>query len=297
MKKLTLFFILSILFIGCATTKNSSEFFITKIQGEKDGQTLFLKDDKGQVYTTIISPANGNYVDVNQGDKISLDIKEIMEMESPAIVSTNIRIVKKAEMKRETFLITKVQPEKDGQTLFLENDKGEVFTTIISIPNGNFVEVNEGDKISLGIKEIMKMNPPAIVSKDIKVLTSIETKITTNKSTYKIDEPIELSMEVKNTGKKDYTFLPWKTPVENRFTGPCLNIMYNNKRIDYSGIMVKRKPPTEKDYITLKTGAVTKGKVNLLDGYKLTEKGIYTIQFMEANKSLPKSNSIKIEIE
>ena len=61
--------------------------------------------------------------------------------------------------------------------------------------------------------------------------------------------------------------------------------------------MVKRKPPTEKDYITLKTGAVTKGKVNLLDGYKLTEKGTYTIQFMEANKSLPKSNSIKIEVE
>jgi len=299
MKNLTLFLTIIITLISCNSKENISEFLITKIKPEKDGQTLFLKNDKGETYTTVISIPNGNFIKVSEGDKINIEIKDRLEkMNPPLIISKKIEIVKKAEMKRETFLITKIRGEKDGQTLFLKNDKDEVFTTIIRIPNGNFIEVNEGDKISLEIKDVLeKMNPTVIVSKDIEVLTSIESKITTNKSTYKINEPIELSMEVKNIGKKDYTFLPWKTPVENRFTGPCLNIIYNNKRIDYSGIMVKRKPPTEKDYITLKTGAVTKGKVNLLDGYKLTEKGTYTIQFMEANKSLPKSNSIKIEVE
>lgn len=75
-----------------------------------------------------------------------------------------------ASKQNSEFLIMKIRPEKDGKTLFLENNKGEVFTTIISIPNGNFIEVNQGDRISLEIKEIIKMNPPAIVSKNIQIV-------------------------------------------------------------------------------------------------------------------------------
>lgn len=198
---------------------------------------------------------------------------------------------------RMEFIVTKIQNEMDGQTLFLKDDNGNKFTTIISIPNGNFVEVKKGDRISLIVKDTIKIKPIAIVSKDIKVLNPIETKIVTDKKTYEIGEPIILSMEVKNTGKKPYTFLPWKTPIENRFTGECLNITYNNKVVEYIGIMVKRMPPTKKDFITLKTGEIATGKVNVLDGYQLTEKGIYIIEFKEEHKGLPKSNSIKIEIK
>lgn len=131
----------------------------------------------------------------------------------------------------------------------------------------------------------------------IGVSTSIVTKITTDKSIYTVDEPIELSMEVKNNSEKSHTFLPWKTPIENTFSGEFLNIIYNNKTIDYSGRMVKRKPPTEKDYITLKPFETAKGKVNLLNGYKLSKKGVYTIEFIGNHTDLPRSNSIKIEIE
>jgi len=129
------------------------------------------------------------------------------------------------------------------------------------------------------------------------VITSVEVKITTDKTTYKIDEAIELSMEVENKGEKQYTFLPWQTPVENRFTGSCLNIVFNNKTIDYSGIMVKRKAPTQNDYITLKTNESAKGTVNLLNGYKLNKKGVYSIQFNGKFDGLPKSEKIEIEIE
>lgn len=198
---------------------------------------------------------------------------------------------------RMEFTVTKIQNEMDGQTLFLKDDNGNKYTTVISIPNGNFVEVKKGNRISLIVKDLIKMKPIAIVSRDIKILNPIETKIVTDKTTYKVGEPIILSMEVKNTGKKSYTFLPWKTPIENTFTGECLNITHNNKIIEYSGIMVKRMPPTKKDFITLKTGETATGKVNVLDGYQLTEKGIYTIEFKEEHKGLPKSNSIKIELK
>ena len=127
--------------------------------------------------------------------------------------------------------------------------------------------------------------------------TSVRTTISTNKSIYKKDEAVELSLEVKNTGNKPYTFLPWGTPIENKFTGACLQVTHDNKDVDYIGIMVKRMPPTEKDYITLESGEITVGKVNLLDGYHLDENGVYTIQFEERYNGLPESNTIKIEIK
>lgn len=209
-------------------------------------------------------------------------------------ISTKNSLTKNSRME---FTITKIQNESDGQTLFLKDDNGKKFTTIISIPNGNFVEVEKGNKISLIVKDIIELKYVAIVSKDITVLSKIETQISTNKNVYKTNEPIELTMKIKNIGKEKFTFLPWKTPIENRFTGECLNITHSNKIIEYSGILVKRLPPTKKDYITLKTGETTTGKINILEGYQLTEKGIYTIEFKEDHKGLPKSNSIQISIE
>ena len=72
------------------------------------------------------------------------------------------------------FTITKIQSEKDGQTLFLKNDKGEIYTTIISFPNGNFIEVHEGDIITMDIQDTLKMNPPAFISKNLQIISSKE---------------------------------------------------------------------------------------------------------------------------
>lgn len=68
------------------------------------------------------------------------------------------------------YTITKIQAEKDGQTLFLKNDKGEVYITIISIPNGNFIKVQEGNVITFEVQDTLKMDPPALVSKNIKIV-------------------------------------------------------------------------------------------------------------------------------
>lgn len=201
---------------------------------------------------------------------------------------------------RMEFTITKIQNEKDGQTLFLKDEKGVEFTTVISIPNGNFVEVEKGNRISLVAKEILEMHPAIIVSEDIKVITkkiATQTKIITNKSIYKIDEPIELSMEIKNTADTPFTFLPWGTPLENSFTRGCLQVIHNNEKVPYTGIMVKRVAPADKDYITLKKDETYSGKVNVLEGYKLTKKGKYSIQFEETYNGMPASNIITITIE
>lgn len=69
-----------------------------------------------------------------------------------------------------SFTITKIKNEKDGKTLFLKNENEEVYTTVISIPNGNFVDVKEGDVISLKIEDTLQMTPPALISKEIKII-------------------------------------------------------------------------------------------------------------------------------
>tara|TARA_R110000751_G_scaffold280041_1_gene382500 strand:- start:2897 stop:3355 length:459 start_codon:yes stop_codon:yes gene_type:complete len=125
----------------------------------------------------------------------------------------------------------------------------------------------------------------------------ISSTITTTKSTYKLGEAIELLMKVKNNGNKRYSFLPWRTPIENSFTGEFIDVIYDDEKIEYSGVMVKRMPPTKDDYITLKPNKSVTGKVNLLDGYKFSKKGIYSIQFNGVNGKLPTSNVVLIEIK
>jgi hypothetical protein len=133
--------------------------------------------------------------------------------------------------------------------------------------------------------------------KDENYINPIKTIITTNKEVYSIDEPIILSLEVKNTDKKPYTFLPWGTPLEKRLTKNCIQITHNGTPIPYIGILVKRIPPTEKDYVTLTINESLTGEINLQNDYKLTEKGTYKIQFKETYKGLPASNTVTINVK
>lgn len=198
--------------------------------------------------------------------------------------------------------VSKIQDEKDGQTIFLEDDRGEKYTTIISPANGNWVELSEGDKISLVATEIMESYPAQIISKDIKVMgkapNPMKTTIATDKQVYKLGEAINLSLTVENIGKKTATFLPWGTPIEGRFTGDCLTVRYNDgKPLPYRGIMVKRVPPTDKDYVNLIPNETTTGSVNILDGYQLDQPGKYSIQFKETYQGLPTSNVVELELQ
>ena len=95
MKTLIASILVLTLLIACNTQKNyPNAYTITKIQAEKDGQPLFLKNDKGDLYTTIISIPNGNYIKVQEGNVITFDVQDTLQMEPPALVSKNIKIVR-----------------------------------------------------------------------------------------------------------------------------------------------------------------------------------------------------------
>ncbi|WP_308992431.1 hypothetical protein QLS71_000445 [Mariniflexile litorale] len=82
------------LFLGCKTMEETNKYTITKIEQGKDGQTLYLKDSKNNVYTTVISIPNGNFVKVEEGNKIKLEIIKMIETYPPILVSKSIEIIK-----------------------------------------------------------------------------------------------------------------------------------------------------------------------------------------------------------
>lgn len=96
------------------------------------------------------------------------------------MISTIFSMCKSAksesEMSKEigVYTIDRIQPEKDGETLYMTDEHGEPATMIISIPNGNYVEVAVGDQISVEIEAVMRSYPPQIIGKNIKVIKKAE---------------------------------------------------------------------------------------------------------------------------
>lgn len=148
-----------------------------------------------------------------------------------------------------------------------------------------------------------KSNQLAVVKENVgqekatKNDSQLEVIISSDKDTYVLGDAIMLSFEVKNEGTKMISFLPWQTPLEGRFTADRFAVLLNDSPIAYSGMMVKRKAATDEDYLKLEAGKSTKAEINLLDAYKLVEKGVYKIQFKGTYESLPESNCIQIEVK
>lgn len=318
-------------FNSCGSAKNKAndnkrmEFTITKIQNEKDGQTLFLKDDKNREFTTVISIPNGNFIKVETGNHISLIAREILERHPAIIISEDIKVLdnnnpftpKYEKTEEEIYWINARKTQANGMVgniidcLQFQQEKtlnknGEWKVICDQIKHFNYVEGNYyqikvakkwlKDHKFLADRSPYDLELIEVISKEKDPTYVSSINISTNKTTYKLGEAIELSMQIKNTSEKPYRFLPWGTPLENRFTRECLQILYNGQKVPYSGIIVKRVAPTEKDYITLKKGEIYNGKVNVLNGYKLTKKGTYTIQFEEKYDGMPASNVVMITI-
>lgn len=68
------------------------------------------------------------------------------------------------------FKVSRVEPGKDGQTLYLTDGDGKQYTTVISIPNGNFTEVHQGDTVKLDITEVLDTEPTILITKSVEVL-------------------------------------------------------------------------------------------------------------------------------
>lgn len=327
---------LAIFLVSCGASKNNNstsnnnkmEFTVTHIKNEMDGQTISLKDDKGGDYITVISIPNGNFVDLKVGNRIQLTAEEIMESDPAQIISKDIKVIGGGDSigeiyekeEEENYWVharkTTANDMMGNPIECLQLQKGTTLDKdgewlVICDPIEDFL-YQEGKYYQIKVLKKWLKNHEMIADRspyDLELVTvvsreidptyvnPIKTIVSTNKKVYTSGEPILLGFEVKNTSTKPFTFLPWKTPIEDRMTGGFMNITHNGKPVRYAGIMVKRMPPTEKDYVTIESGKSVSGEIDLLEGYDLKSAGKYSLQFKEMYDGLPASNVVEIEVK
>lgn len=140
-------------------------------------------------------------------------------------------------------------------------------------------------------------NKDAVMEVKNQTMKPISTTIASSKTNYTVGESVQVSFKAQNNTQKEFTFLPWGSPLENRLTGDCFEVTYMNNKLPYRGIMVKRMAPTAEDNITIEAGKTTEGKVTLNKAYDFSNKGKYVIQYKESHLGLAASNKVEIEIK
>lgn len=139
----------------------------------------------------------------------------IIVITSLLFISCNSLKHTSAYLNTNEYLVIHTKDEIDGQTVTVKDYNNKIYTTVISIANGNWVDLKVGDIISLEIEDIIKINPVHLISKNIKVISKkhlkerIVSSISMMKDSYNLGESLELQMKVENLGKEKSTFLPW----------------------------------------------------------------------------------------
>ena len=128
-----------------------------------------------------------------------------------------------------------------------------------------------------------------------------------HKKTHKIrgvTETLAASLFTKpGTVSKTSTRRPRSFPledcfVEKSFSSDYFKITLDNKRIIYSGILIKRASPTETDYFLLKPKQSISEEINLKNSYMIDKKGKYKITFIGSSiNQLPNSNQLEFIID
>ena len=98
-----------------------------------------------------------------------------------------------------------------------------------------------------------------------KEANGLQTRIRTTAETYAAEDPIELIFEVRNTSDKPVEFCWWQSPLEKRFTADRFDIDGPGGEVAYTGMMVKRLPPSraDGDYVTCHPGWTLSVRFNL----------------------------------
>lgn len=200
-----------------------------------------------------------------------------------------------------TYTVLNVKPEMDGATVTLSDSKGGKYQTVISIPNGNWIDLEKGDEVLVTYEEFLEMDPALMIGSKITKLektAGLSSQLRLVESNLAIGDPVEIKFQVTNSSSEAITFLPWQTPLEERLTANCLKVVFNGEELPYMGMMVKRRPPTEEDMITLKPGETTDATIDIADSYDFSRAGKYTIQYFERYMAkVPASNTVELSIK
>jgi len=96
--------------------------------------------------------------------------------------------------------------------------------------------------------------------------------LSAEKTFYGAGSEVTLHVSIANPGTTPTRVLKWLIPSEG-FTEPLFSVTRDGEAVDYIGMLVKRLPPSEADYITLKAGESLSRNLDLSDYYDLSASG------------------------
>lgn len=125
-----------------------------------------------------------------------------------------------------------------------------------------------------------------------------EVNLTSEKSSYKTGDEIQLKFTVSNRSSQSAKFCKWHTPFEG-IRNNFLAILLDGNKLDYQGIMAKRSKPDKDDYLELASGKSTSVVFSISKEYEFSKAGKYSVQFKgnESINQLPDSEVITIDLK
>ncbi len=105
--------------------------------------------------------------------------------------------------------------------------------------------------------------------------------LSSSNTNYTATDDLLIKFELHNDSSSTIKVLKWHTPLETGFNADMFDIYNGKYRLPYKGILVKRLPPKESDYITLTPNAKISGTINLEEGYEFNNTGDYDISYKD----------------
>ncbi len=122
----------------------------------------------------------------------------------------------------------------------------------------------------------------------------IEVKLETLQLKHNKNDAVIIQTTFTNTSNHSIKLLKWNTPLEGKFYANMFTVKQENgKPVAYLGKLVKRRPATESDYITLKAKQRIVASLDLSKAYAMSTVGRYTAQYRVNNKSKNKTAALQ----
>lgn len=95
---------------------------------------------------------------------------------------------------------------------------------------------------------------------------------------YHLGSPLEITVKIKNTEKRDYYILFRSTPFDS-IHDDSFHITCNHETVEYDSIYAKRTPVTSKNFVLVKAGKTKKATILLAERYYFRNGGFVNLEY------------------
>lgn len=100
------------------------------------------------------------------------------------------------------------------------------------------------------------------------------------------DRNVFARLEFENRASTPVALLSWLTFPAGKIDAKYFEVSVNGEEARYTGILIKRRPPTESDYLRLAPGERLSKTVNLSGGYAIDCSGTIKARYRAFNRQL-----------